>query len=367
MVILLARPAASLTPDGGAIYAASASGLAAQFTPIGELLAAQLAEQLYGIRGLATRFATEKDDTFRIDAVSGERYVLKVSNPDEARAELDLQVAVLRHIEQTAPTLPVPRVLCGPDGQNLVDLMVAPGEPRVARLYTYIHGIALDRLQTTAQQRYQIGEVLAQLRLAMASFAHPAAFRIIPWDVTHLLQLHPLIAEVDDPVHRTWIDEAFRRFARIQDALRQVPAQVLHNDFNRSNIVANPNGHRFVSGIIDFGDTVHTAIAIDVGTAVMNQFVLDFEAASSRDLFSEARDLLQGYLAHAPLSDEELRLVPHLAMARVAARALLSTWRAKLFPENEAYLLRFTRPGWSHLQWFIQHDHDAVSDALTSR
>jgi 4-aminobutyrate aminotransferase-like enzyme len=43
---------------------------------------------------------------------------------------------------------------------------------------------------------------------------------------------------------------------------------------------------------------------------------------------------------------------------------LLTSWRAKLFPENEAYILRFTRPGWEHLRWFMQCDHDTVSNAL---
>ncbi|MCX7318883.1 MAG: hypothetical protein NT113_05085 [Hyphomicrobiales bacterium] len=35
----------------------------------------------YGIAGRPTRFATEKDDTFRIAPASGPRYVLKVANP----------------------------------------------------------------------------------------------------------------------------------------------------------------------------------------------------------------------------------------------------------------------------------------------
>jgi Ser/Thr protein kinase RdoA (MazF antagonist) len=96
----------------------------------------------------------------------------------------------------------------------------------------------------------------------------------------------------------------------------------------------------------------------------MNQFPLDFDADGPHDLFAQARELLRGYLAHAHLSADELILIPHLAMARVAARALLTSWRAMLFPENEAYILRFTRPGWEHLRWFMQRDHETVSQAL---
>lgn len=49
--------------------------------------------------------------------------------------------------------------------------------------------------------------------------------------------------------------------------------QVLHNDFNTSNIVIDAHRPQCVGAIIDFGDTVKTAIAIDVSTAMMNQLL----------------------------------------------------------------------------------------------
>lgn len=347
-----------------AIEAPLASSLSIGFTRLSEADAVRLTQQIYGISGHATRFATEKDDTFRIDAADGARYVLKVSNPGEPLDELDLQVAVMRHVAQVAPDLPVPRVVRSIDGQFVVSIVPAAQERRTARLYTYLEGVPLDAVRTSARHRYEIGEMLARLRLATASFTHPHEHRVLAWDVKHMASLSGLREHIADPSHRSLIEQAFVRFAAIAPALARCPTQVVHNDFNRSNIVASLDGPNFVSGIIDFGDTVHTAIAIDVATAVMNQFPPDFDANSGDDLFDEPRDLLRGYVAHATLSDEELRLIPHLAMARVAARALLTSWRAKLFPENEAYILRFTRAGWEHLRWFMQHDHDTVSNAL---
>lgn len=320
--------------------------------------------RVYCIDGAATRFATEKDDTFRIDASDGARYVLKVSNPGETAEELDLQVAAMRHVAAVAPDLPVPRVLPAIDGRFVVPVWSPPQPPRTARLYSYLEGLPLDALHGTSVDHYEIGTVLARLQRAMASFHHPHQHRVLAWDVKHLESLAGLQTHIADPSHRSLIGKAFARFAEIEPALRHCPAQVVHNDFNRSNIVATPGGRSFVSGIIDFGDTVHTAVAIDVATAVMNQFPMDFDADGPHDLFDQARELLRGYLAHAQLSADELRLIPHLAMARVAARALLTSWRAMLFPENEAYILRFTRPGWEHLRWLVQRDPETVSNAL---
>lgn len=340
------------------------SDLAANFTRVPEADAAELAHRIYGIHGQATRFATEKDDTFRIDAAGGARYVLKVSNPRESLDELDLQVAVLRHVEQVAPALPVPRVIESLEEVHIVPVSLCADESRTARLYSYLDGTPLDAVSVNAKNRYEIGEVLGQLRVATAGFSHPHEHRTLAWDVKHMASLSGLIAYIDNPSHRLMIGQAFARFEKIEPALRACPTQVVHNDFNRSNIVTQTNGPRFVSGIIDFGDTVNTAVAIDVATAVMNQFSLDVDSDRPRDLFDEPRDLLRGYLAHAPLSERELRLIPHLAMARVAVRALLTSWRAKLLPENEAYILRFTRPGWEQLRWLTQQDHDAMSDVF---
>lgn len=341
-----------------------ASGLSVSFPRLNAFDALAITRRVYGIDGAATRFSTEKDDTFRIDASDRARYILKVSNPGETAEELDLQVAAMRHVAVVAPDLPVPRVLPSVDGRFVVPL-ASPSQPhRTARLYSYLEGKPLDALHGSAVDHYEIGEVLARLQRAMAGFRHPHQHRVLAWDVKHLASLTGLQTHIADLSHRSLIGEAFARFAAIEPALRRCPAQVVHNDFNRSNIVANPGGRNFVSGIIDFGDTVHTAVAIDVSTAVMNQFPLDFDADGPHDLFVQPRELLRGYLAHAQLSADELRLIPHLAMARVAARALLTSWRAMLFPENEAYILRFTRPGWEHLRWFMQRDPETVSNAL---
>ncbi len=341
-----------------------ASGLSVSFPRLDNLDAIAIMRSVYGIDGAATRFSTEKDDTFRIDASDGAQYVLKVSNPGETDEELDLQVAAMRHIADVAPRLPVPRVLPSIDGRFVVPVASSTQPYRTARLYSYLEGVPLDVLHASAVNHYEVGEVLARLQLALASFRHPHEHRVLAWDVKHLGSLAGLQAHIKDPLHCLLIEQAFVRFAAIEPALRCCPTQVVHNDFNRSNIVANPGGANFVSGIIDFGDTVHTAVAIDVATAVMNQFPLDFDADGPHDLFIQARELVRGYLAHARLSADELMLIPHLAMARVATRALLTSWRAMLFPENEAYILRFTRPGWEHLRWFMQRDHETVSRAL---
>ena len=344
---------------------ARASELSDACHPVSAAEAEVIAARLYNIRGSARRFETEKDDTFLIDCAGYEKFVLKIAHPSERLDELDFQVALLRHIAERAPDLPVPRTHCDVDGATLPTVTTSTGEQRVVRLITFMAGTPLDRATSTGPQRERIGEVLAKLRHAMADFSHPADNRTLAWDVANLLDLSDLLDFIPAGDKRDWTIRALERFAEIKPRLDLCRRQVLHNDFNTSNLVVDPAHPDFVTGVIDFGDAVRTAIAVDVSTALMNQMPKVVGQGNRRDLFDEPRDVLRGYLRHADLTDEELRLIPFLAQGRLAVRALLTCWRAQLFPENSRYILRNTEAGWAHLEWFNALSTAQISNLLT--
>jgi Ser/Thr protein kinase RdoA (MazF antagonist) len=347
------------------VQPARASELSEACHPVGAAEAEEIAKLLYGMHGSATRFETEKDDTFLLDCAGRGKFVLKIAHPSERVEELDFQVALLRHLEQRAPDLPIPRAHRDVDAADLPIVTTSAGERRVVRLITFLRGAPLDRTTSTAPQRERIGEVLAKLRHSMADFSHPADDRALAWDVTHLLDLSDLLGFIPEGGKRAWTVRALERFAEIKPRLDLCRRQVLHNDFNTSNLVVDHASPQFLTGVIDFGDAVRTAIAVDVSTALMNQMPKTIPHANRRDLFDEPRDVLRGYLRYAELTDEELRLIPFLAMGRLAVRALLTCWRAEIFPENSRYILRNTEAGWAHLEWFNTMSTAQISDLLT--
>jgi hydroxylysine kinase len=330
---------------------------------VGAAEAEDIAARLYDLSGVATRFDTEKDDTFLLDGAGRGKFVLKVAHPSERLEELEFQVALLRHLEERAADLPIPRSHRDRHGADLPFVTTRAGERRVARLISFLPGTPLDRTTATVPQRERIGEVLARLRLAMADFSHPADDRVLAWDVTHLPDLADLARFIAEGPKRAWTVRALERFAEIKPRLDMCRRQVLHNDFNTSNLVVDSSNPQFLTGVIDFGDAVRTAIAVDVSTALMNQMPKVI-GSNRRDLFDEPRDVLRGYLRHADLTDEELRLIPFLAMGRLAVRALLTSWRAEIFPQNSRYILRHTEPGWAHLAWFSSLSTAQISELL---
>lgn len=337
--------------------------LAAPFTPVSLEEGRRIVLEHFGLSADLMRFATEKDDTFRCDCANGQSYVLKIANPQEAPLELSLQIDVMRHIGQRAPQLPIPRVYPALNGEYLTSVVTASGESRQVRLLSFLPGTALDKSSLDAQGREHIGELLAHLRLATADFTHPAESRKVCWDVQHLGMLEPLLKCVSEPARRQLLERALERFGEVEGLIAGCRQQVLHNDFNTSNIVIDAQRPQRVGAIIDFGDTVKTAIAIDVSTAMMNQ-LLAVQPGQDLDIFAPAKDLLRGYLRVADLTPEELALIPHLAMARLVARALITTWRAQLFPQNSAYILRNAAPGWAQLEWMLDRSPSHLSALL---
>lgn len=344
-----------------ALRLAGQGGLARPVAPLSPAEARAVCREVYGLDGTFTRLATEKDDTFRVVTPRSDT-VLKIANPAEDEGELDLQLSALAWLEGFA--IPVPRVVRTQAGA-LMQPVTLHGEVRLVRMMRFVDGTPLDMLPpgagAAALPRWNVGRATAQLRMALAGFRHPAQGRRLAWDVRHAALLRPLLDQVTlDPAQMALAHAAFDRLETLRPRIDALPRQVLHNDLHRSNILCDPASPDFVTGIIDFGDIVETAVAVDLSTMLLGQLGTD----PATDIFAPAAPVLEGYRAHAPLADEELALLPHLVMARALLRAVLNQWRAVVMPDKADYVLRNTGPSWGQVGWFMSRDEATISAHL---
>jgi len=327
--------------------------------PVTEPDAAEAIRSCYGLDGDLTRLPGEADDNFLLAPASqdsgGQRYVVKFAHLHADPAVVGVQVRVLRHVEATAPELPVPRVLApfepaAPDGQPWA---VVPGGPlrgRVVHALSYLDGRLLRSVKTDSDLRRAMGGTLAELGRALRGFDDPLVRRPLLWDLAQLPQLRPLAAE-RPPSPRTTLLQAqlARLIAQASPRLAALRTQLLHNDFSPDNTLISADGGR-VSGIIDFGDVTVTALVNDVAIAVANLLGDDGDDdLPSAGLLGPGLDLIAGYHAVTPLTAAELGLLPDLILGRVVARIIISEWRAERFPANRAYVLRNTPRAWEQL------------------
>ena len=353
-------------PPGQPDLLVSAAGLSAAHTRMSEDEAERLVARYWGLPGRATRLATEKDDTFAVRADDHRAYVLKVTNPAEDPLEVDLEIQLMRHVARAGSLVPVPQLFDALDGRLLIAFEDVAGQSRRARLMSFIAGTPLDSTCSSPAEREAVGRTLGWLRHLTCTFSHPAQHRVLAWDVQHLPRLRPLLETTADPGHRDLLEAGLARFNSVAGIVPTLRRQVLHNDFSKSNIIVDHSAARFVQGVIDFGDAVHTMVATDVATALLNQLPRQVPPDPYVDLFADGRDLLRGYLSVADLTDTELATIPYLVLGRVIARALITSYRAALLPSNAAYILRNTLPGWGQLRWFLDQPDDRLTGLLSN-
>jgi 4-aminobutyrate aminotransferase-like enzyme/Ser/Thr protein kinase RdoA (MazF antagonist) len=298
-----------------------------------ETLRAQLAEG-WAVEGELTPVHGERDLNFRVDTGAG-RYLLKVHNPADGEAALDLQTAALTHIRAVAPDLPVPVVVPTVDGRSFRELTGRDGRRSLARVMTWLGGRHPDPGEFDEQRLRDWGSAVARLGRALRGFVHPAAAYPIAWDIRRLPQLRNWLPAVDSD-RRQAVEAVLDRFdQRVVRELRGLRAQVVHNDMAPTNVLVDEA--LTVTGITDFGDMTHTALVCDLAVAAADLL------GARPDGLEVAPEVVAGYHAVTPLEPGELALVADLMAGRYAAAVLITAWRAREHGwappvDDEAYL-----------------------------
>ncbi|MGW2572911.1 phosphotransferase [Streptomyces sp. NPDC001537] len=317
------------------------SGLASSHEPIETKVVDALLARHYQLRGHLERLATEKDDTFRLRTGTAD-HLVKVSPPDEAVSVVALQTAAMRHLESEAPHLPVQRVTQTTEGNDNVPIEAKDGGVRVLRVFDFVEGAVLARTNPDPHQLAQVGQMLGRVDLALRSFRHPADERRLVWDLRHFDQLRELIEYTPSAAHRRLAQEVFRLFHQaVVPRLGDLETQVIHGDYSPYNVLVDPRTDSFVTGVIDFGDSMRSALIFDPAVSLANLL-----GRTPLDPWREACSFVAGYERARPIKDSELPLLPVAALARLTLRALVTHWRAQRVPERRDYLLEHARDDW---------------------
>lgn len=305
-----------------------------------------LARDAFGLDVRAAPLTGERDRNFHLVDRDDRNFVLKVIHPAEAPDVTDLQSRLLLHVEAAAPDLAVPRLVRPLDDDGLEFVWVADGQPaRRVRCLTYLAGRPLHQAAGSAAQRHNLGAFLARLDLALADFRHPAESHDLLWDLKRAPRARALLVDLAHAQKRALAEAALDRFdEHVTPRLLTLRAQVIHNDFNPHNVLADPVAGDVIAGVIDFGDVVRSPLVQDLAVAAAYQIVADGHPLQG------AADMATGFHAVCALLPEEIELLPDMIAARLALTIAVSSWRAPRHPDNADYILRNQTTAWNGLQ-----------------
>ena len=251
----------------------------------------------------------------------------------------------MRFLEGAAAELPVQRVRLTTDGRDHI-VFENDGRPRVLRVFNFVQGAVWAQAAPDGEQLAQVGEMLGRVDVALKAFAHPADHRGLVWDLRHFHELTELVDHTPNAEHRQLAREVFRLFEDVVvPRLGDLETQVIHGDYSPYNVVVDEQSDDYVAGVIDFGDTVRSAVIFDPAVALAN-----LVGRSPDQPWRDACAFVAGYQRTRLIKDRELPLLPVAALARLTLRALITNWRAQRVPERRDYLLAHAKDDWINVE-----------------
>jgi 4-aminobutyrate aminotransferase-like enzyme/Ser/Thr protein kinase RdoA (MazF antagonist) len=307
-------------------------------TPDFKLLdAEEFARDLYGLTVKAAPLPSERDQNFALQSAKGEKYILKISKSDEDRAVLEFQNAALRHLHDRVSSLDLPRLLPSKDGQEMNAVSDPEGVTYLTRLVTWIEGNVLGNAAPYSPKLLaSLGRAIALLDEALKTFSHPAMHRELHWDLQHLdlALLHLRLLSAD----QVRLVEFFRSgWERLP--WQELRRGVIHGDLNDLNVLAR---HQRVSGFIDFGDMVHSAVVCDLAIAVA------YTIMNKDDPLATIAAVTAAYNELYPLSEAEIEALFALVTGRLCMSVCYAAYNA-VVKSGDAYQTIHAESAWKAL------------------
>jgi 4-aminobutyrate aminotransferase-like enzyme/Ser/Thr protein kinase RdoA (MazF antagonist) len=278
----------------------------------------------------------EVDRNYRLATAAGEQYVLKIAHGDPAH--VDLQVQALLHLKRRATPLRLAQPVADRGGLYWREVPEA-GAGAVVRLQTWVPGTLWADFQPHSPALLaSLGRAAGRLCRDLADFDHPAAHRFLKWDPARLdwtaEHLHLLEGTGLADAARFFLDR-FQAQATLFERLRR---SVNYNDCNDYNLlVGDDPADPAVTGIIDFGDMVHTWTACEPAVACA------YAMLDRPDPLAAAATVVGGFHEAFPLREEELAVLFTLIGARLVLTVTVAALNQRDHPAN-AYLQVSARP-----------------------
>lgn len=303
----------------------------------------QLSGQLKSLQGYC-------DQNLLLTTESNEQYIVKIANSAEQKLELDMQNAAMLHL--TAKQCAVPHALKNKSGETITLITNAEQRRFYLRVLTFLPGnfyAETDSLTHNKMLWSDLGQFVAKIDLALENFQHAGAFRYLDWDLAQGYRVCMSKKHLLDARQAPLVEKFLTLYqTQTMPVLSQLPQGVIHNDANDYNLLVDDlTTPCKISGLIDFGDMVHSHIINEL--AITCAYALMSEKPTQDGLLNAFKTIVAGYHKVRALSDSELEVLYSLVALRLCTTVCNSALAISEQPDNK-YLLVSVKPAWALLE-----------------
>ncbi len=308
--------------------------------------AEKLAELHFGLRCAAKKLPGELAENFFLRSESGEEYTLKIAHPEESLAHLDMQNALMKHLERKNTGLLFPRICLNSDNEDFTTIQDSAGRSRYMRLLTWVPGRVWASVNPiNSQLLFSLGEASARTSLALQDFDHAGAHIWHKWDLSKAEWIEKHLHLFKKEERRELVTYFFRRFQEmVKPVIPSLRKGVVYNDANDHNIlVSESKTDPVVRGFIDFGDAIFTCLVNDLAIAIT------YAVMDKNQPLEAACHVVRGFHSLFPLEEKEVGLLYTLIATRLLLTVTVGAINAEENPNNE-YLLISQYQAWNLLE-----------------
>jgi 4-aminobutyrate aminotransferase-like enzyme/Ser/Thr protein kinase RdoA (MazF antagonist) len=297
--------------------------------------AVRIAQELFGVCATADALPSERDQNFLLRAETGERFVLKIANAMEDRAMLEAQQQAMARVAQEAPICQ--RIVPTSGGANIAEVQSPAGARHFTWLVTYLPGVPLGSIKRhSSELLFDLGRRIGQLDRSLCRFDHEAVHRDFHWDLANGLRIvreyQQLIADAEMQRLVSSLATDFER--NTAPLLPRLRRSVIHNDANDYNVIVGGGDDPYtrnqrVTGVIDFGDMVHSFTVGDLAIAIV------YAILDKPDPLAAAAQVVRGYHSEFELKEDEIAAIFGLVCLRLCTSVCMAAYQQQQRPDDD--------------------------------
>ena len=281
---------------------------------------ASLLYRHFGVAGTLNLVAHERDYVYLVES-RDQRFVARLSRPEESAASIRLQNRALRVMSRCDSGVSVPAILESNRGQRVVHFS-RQGLSWRLRLLTYVPGVPAARRLRSDDELFAIGATLADIDHALSGIDRHRRSCALVWNLESAPCLRNFVSLVPEAHHGRLLAAALTELERdVLPVFHRLPRQAIHNDFSPNNVLYRQLSDVLPSGVIDFADVTVAPRMVDLGVAIAR-----FTHPSV--LACNASAIVAGYQSRIRLTSHEIAALFYVIKARLAMRVLIRYGRA---------------------------------------